>query len=115
MHEVLFQTHEPTATSERVVFYDLRIVKQHIAGETSIIVQETRGWWDNEIKQAIFDSPSSLEFGPFVLECKALAAYSQRRRALASRGFAHAFNWHPATGHPASHRRINLGGTAEPL
>ena len=101
MYEVLFQSHEPTATSERTVFYELCIVNQQIAGASSILVRETRGWWDNEIKQPIFDGPSILVFGPFLLQYKALAAFFQRRRALAIRGFAHSFNWNPVTGHPA--------------
>jgi hypothetical protein len=113
MYEVLFQTHEPTATSERAVFYELCIIKQQIAGKPSITVRESRGWWDNENRQPIFDDPSILEYGPFLLESKAYVAFFQRRRALAIRGFAHSFNWHPVTGFPASHRRIDLSETVD--
>jgi hypothetical protein len=113
MYEVLFQTQEPTAMSERAVFYELCIAKQQLAGESSIIVRETRGWWDNEIKRPVFDDPSILVFGPFLFECKALATYYRRKHALATRGFAHAFNWHPVTGLPASHGRIDPGRFTE--
>jgi hypothetical protein len=108
MHEILFQTPDPMATSEQTVFYDLRIVKRHDAGKTSMIVREIRGWWDNEVKRPYFDEPSLLEAGPYLAEWKALIEYFDRRRALAISGFAHAFNWHPVSGQPASYRRIDL-------
>jgi hypothetical protein len=113
MHEILFQTPKPTATNERAEFYDLRIVKHNTAGELSALVREIRGWWDNESKQPFFDEPSLLESEPFPIEWKALDAYFQRRRALAGCGFVHVFNWHPVSGQPASHRRIDLATLAE--
>jgi hypothetical protein len=108
MHEILFQTPEPTASSDSAEFYDLCIIRQDNAERSSVVVREIHGWWDNEIKRPFFDEPSILELGPYFIEWKALDAYFQRRRALASSGFAHAFNWHPVSGHPASYRRIDL-------
>jgi hypothetical protein len=106
LQEVLFQTEAPTAAGGRVEFYDLCLLHEKHDGRTIALVRESHGWWDNELKSAIFEEEATLLSSTFGHYHDAVDHYWRRRLYHARRDYVHSFMWHPITGVPAFYKRL---------
>lgn len=112
MQNVLFKTDKPTSTPGYIEFYDLCLTQERCDGQLLSLVQETHGWWDNEINRAIIDETEPSPCAAFKTFCEALNTYHNRRTARASSGFRHSFMWHPISGMPAYYMPVDVASDA---
>ncbi|MFZ0303513.1 MAG: hypothetical protein WAL75_12540 [Terracidiphilus sp.] len=105
MQDVLFNTSDPTRSSEPAEFYELSLEAEDLNGNEIFVLRERHGWWNSVPRGVSIDQDAEVRIA-FQSYSDGLRGYVERMNLHMSRSFIHSFIWHPANGEPSYNQKF---------